>query len=59
MNVDADSNGNAQLDIKGMFVALCLVAFNFVGKSSNSGFAVFGLALYLAMFSIGIGPGAW
>ena len=43
----------------GMFVALMLVAFNFLGKSSNSGFAVFALALYLAMFSLGIGPGAW
>lgn len=43
----------------GMFVALMLVAFNFLGQSSNSGFSVFALALYLAMFSIGIGPGAW
>jgi len=40
-------------------VALLLVAFNFIGKSPNSGFAVFALALYLAMFSIGIGPGSW
>jgi sugar porter (SP) family MFS transporter len=43
----------------GMFIALMMVAFNFLGESSNSGFSVFALALYLAMFSIGIGPGAW
>jgi hypothetical protein len=42
-----------------MFVALMMVAFNFLGSSANSGFSVFALALYLAMFSLGIGPGAW
>lgn len=42
-----------------MFVALMLAAFNFLGSSANSGFSVFALALYLAMFSLGIGPGAW
>lgn len=51
------SNIAFQLNI-GMFIALMLVAFNFLG-AANSGFSVFGIALYLAMFSIGIGPGAW
>lgn len=47
------------VSLLGMAVALMLVSFAFVGNASSEGFAVFGLALYLAFFSIGMGPGAW
>ena len=43
----------------GMAIALVLVAINFFGSSVNAGFGVFALSLYLAFFSIGMGPGAW
>ena len=43
----------------GMTIALVLVAINFYGSSVNAGFGVFALSLYLAFFSIGMGPGAW
>jgi MFS family permease len=43
----------------GMAIALILVALNFLGSSVNAGFGVFALGLYLAFFSIGMGPGAW
>jgi Sugar (and other) transporter len=42
-----------------MAIALILVAINFSGSSVNAGFGVFALGLYLAFFSIGMGPGAW
>ena len=37
----------------GMSVSLLLVSMGFVGKADGAGFAVFGLALYLAFFSLG------
>ncbi len=37
----------------GMSVSLVLVSMGFVGKADGAGFAVFGLALYLAFFSLG------
>jgi MFS family permease len=43
----------------GMAAALIMLSINFFGGSSSSGFAIFGLALYLAFFSMGMGPGAW
>ena len=43
----------------GMALSLMLVSFAFMGNANSPGFAVFGLALYLAFFSIGMGPGAW
>jgi MFS family permease len=42
--------------------ALLLISFAFFfskGSEASSGFAVFGLALYLSFFSVGMGPGAW
>eukprot|EP00581_Thalassiosira_minuscula_P018509 CAMPEP_0183730760 /NCGR_PEP_ID=MMETSP0737-20130205/33625_1 /TAXON_ID=385413 /ORGANISM="Thalassiosira miniscula, Strain CCMP1093" /LENGTH=614 /DNA_ID=CAMNT_0025963341 /DNA_START=151 /DNA_END=1995 /DNA_ORIENTATION=- len=47
------------ISLIGMSVSLMLVSFSFMGNASSEGFAVFGLALYLAFFSIGMGPGAW
>lgn len=47
------------VSLLGMSVSLMLVSFAFVGNANSEGFAVFGLALYLAFFSIGMGPGAW
>ena len=48
------------LQSEGMTLALCLISFTFFGGGqSKSGFAVFGLALYMSFFSIGMGPGAW
>ena len=42
----------------GMFFALLLISMTFLGDGdSGSGFAIFGLALYLSFFSIGMGPG--
>lgn len=43
-----------------MIVALLLVAISFIGdKASGSGWTIGGLALYMAFFSSGMGPGAW
>lgn len=47
------------VSLLGMAVALLLVSFSFIGNANSGGFAVFGLALYLAFFSLGMGPGAW
>jgi len=47
------------VSLLGMSVSLLLVSFAFIGNANSEGFAVFGLALYLAFFSIGMGPGAW
>eukprot|EP00571_Detonula_confervacea_P012241 CAMPEP_0172299776 /NCGR_PEP_ID=MMETSP1058-20130122/1995_1 /TAXON_ID=83371 /ORGANISM="Detonula confervacea, Strain CCMP 353" /LENGTH=620 /DNA_ID=CAMNT_0013009331 /DNA_START=218 /DNA_END=2080 /DNA_ORIENTATION=+ len=47
------------VSLLGMSVSLLLVSFAFVGNANSEGFAVFGLALYLAFFSLGMGPGAW
>jgi MFS family permease len=41
-----------------MCIALLCLSLNFYFEHS-SGFAVFALALYLAFFSLGMGPGAW
>ena len=47
------------LDV-GMTFALLMISFTFFSNSNtSSGFAVFGLALYLSFFSLGMGPGAW
>jgi MFS family permease len=44
----------------GMTFALLMISFTFFSKGeASSGFAVFGLALYLSFFSVGMGPGAW
>ena len=40
-------------------MALLLISFTFLGGAGASGFAVFGLALYMTFFSLGMGPGAW
>ena len=41
-----------------MIVALTFLSMNFY-FTPNTWFAVFSLALYLATFSVGMGPGAW
>jgi sugar porter (SP) family MFS transporter len=44
----------------GMTCALLLVSLSFfVNSDKSTGFTIFGIALYLAFFSIGMGPGAW
>jgi MFS family permease len=43
----------------GMAISLLLISMGFVGNAHSAGFAVTGLALYLAFFSVGMGPGAW
>lgn len=47
------------MSLVGMSISLFLVSFGFVGGATSEKFAVFGLALYLAFFSLGMGPGAW
>lgn len=47
------------VSLLGMSVSLLLISFAFIGNASSEAFAVFGLALYLAFFSLGMGPGAW
>lgn len=43
-----------------MIVALVLVALSFLGdKNTGTAWTIGGLALYMAFFSIGTGPGAW
>ena len=41
------------VSLAGMSVSLLLVSMGFVGNANGAGFAVFGLALYLAFFSLG------
>jgi len=43
----------------GMAISLLLISMGFVGNAHSAGFAVTGLTLYLAFFSVGMGPGAW
>lgn len=48
------------VSLGGMACALLMVSLAFFIKSdASAGFTVFGLALYLSFFSIGMGPGAW
>jgi MFS family permease len=48
------------VSLGGMACALLMVSLAFFVKSDlSSGFTIFGLALYLSFFSIGMGPGAW
>ena len=47
------------VSLLGMSVSLMLVSMAFIGNADSGAFAVFGLALYLAFFSVGMGPGAW
>jgi sugar porter (SP) family MFS transporter len=48
------------ISLGGMAGALLMVSLAFFVKSdASTGFTVFGLALYLSFFSVGMGPGAW
>ena len=47
------------VSVAGMAVSLLMLSVNFASDNSSSLFAIFALALYLAMFSLGMGPGAW
>lgn len=48
------------VSLSGMACALLMISLAFFIKSDlSSGFTVFGLALYLSFFSVGMGPGAW
>lgn len=47
------------LSLCGMAAALLMLSINFYGNAHSSAFAIFGLALYLSFFSLGLGPGAW
>jgi MFS family permease len=47
------------VSLLGCSVSLFIVSMSFIGAASSEGMAIFGLALYLAFFSIGMGPGAW
>jgi MFS family permease len=45
------------VSLLGMSLSLFLIAMAFIGKASIEWFTIFGLALYLGFFSIGMGPG--
>ena len=47
------------ISLLGCSASLFLVSLGFIGDASSEGVALFGLASYLAFFSIGMGPGAW
>ena len=50
------------VSLLGMAVALIIVSLSFIGQWDTShmeGLAIFGLTLYFAFFSVGMGPGAW
>jgi len=47
------------VSLLGCAVSLFIVSMSFIGGASSEAMAIFGLALYLAFFSIGMGPGAW
>ena len=43
----------------GMAFSLLLLSVNFLVSTRNTSFAVFGIALYLSFYSVGMGPAAW
>ena len=47
------------LSLSGMMVSLMILAINFARSDPTPAWAILGLALYLATFSIGMGPGCW
>eukprot|EP00986_Skeletonema_menzelii_P018147 scaffold25709_cov137-Skeletonema_menzelii.AAC.4 len=47
------------VSLLGCAVSLFIVSMSFIGGASSEATAIFGLAMYLAFFSIGMGPGAW
>ncbi len=47
------------MSLIGMSISLFFVSFGYLSDASSERFAVFGLAFYLAFFSLGMGPGAW
>ncbi len=47
------------VSLLGCAVSLFIVSMSFIGGAQSEATAIFGLALYLAFFSIGMGPGAW
>mmetsp|Transcript_43142 Transcript_43142/g.52327 ORF Transcript_43142/g.52327 Transcript_43142/m.52327 type:complete len:605 (+) Transcript_43142:399-2213(+) len=47
------------VSLSGCSIALFMVSFDFFTETHNAGFAIFALALYLASFSLGMGPAAW
>lgn len=47
------------ISLCGMALALIVLSINFFGNSSSAVFTIFGLATYLAFFSLGVGPGSW
>mmetsp|Transcript_14627 Transcript_14627/g.33837 ORF Transcript_14627/g.33837 Transcript_14627/m.33837 type:complete len:576 (-) Transcript_14627:261-1988(-) len=47
------------VSLVGMSAALLMLSINFFSGSTNSSFSIFALGAYLALFSVGIGPGAW
>jgi len=46
------------VSLGGMAIALFMLSINFFGIN-NSTLSIFALSIYFAMFSIGMGPGAW
>ena len=47
------------LSLSGAIVSLSLIASVFGGEDDNAKLVLFGLSLYLASFSVGLGPLAW
>lgn len=47
------------ISLCGMCAALIMLSINFFGGAQSAGLSIFGLAMYLAFFSLGMGPGAW
>jgi MFS family permease len=48
------------ISLIGMAIALLMISITFfIASSTSSGFIIFGLGMYLAAFSVGMGPGAW
>jgi len=43
----------------GMSIALSVISFTFFAGGENAPFVISGLAVYLAFFSLGMGPGCW
>jgi len=47
------------ISLCGMSAALLMLSINFFGTTQSSTFGIFGLAIYLSFFSLGMGPGSW
>lgn len=47
------------ISLVGTTLTLMMLSVNFYGSEYSTSFAIFALSLYMALFSLGMGPGGW